>query len=159
VPIVANGCFTRACAPAEVRGAVDQTAYGRRVLRRPVPVLALAATGGSIGALARFGVAELLPHEAGQWPWATFLVNVLGCCAAGVVLETIVVRPTTPDWVRPLLVGGVLGGFTTFSAVAVEFSDLATDRPSVAAVYVVASFVVGVLAVAAGRMAVRRRTP
>jgi CrcB protein len=34
--------------------------------------------GGGVGALARTGVAEALPHTAGEWPWATFGVNLAG---------------------------------------------------------------------------------
>ena len=34
--------------------------------------------GGAVGALARAGVGEALPHGRGAWPWATFLVNLGG---------------------------------------------------------------------------------
>jgi fluoride exporter len=40
--------------------------------------------GGAAGALARAGVGEALQAHGGQWPWATFTVNVAGaCCSRG----------------------------------------------------------------------------
>ena len=41
--------------------------------------IAAIVTGGAIGTVARAGVAEALPLRAGQWPWATFIVNLVGC--------------------------------------------------------------------------------
>ncbi|MGY1731403.1 fluoride efflux transporter CrcB [Geodermatophilus sp. SYSU D01045] len=119
----------------------------------------LAAVGGALGALARWGVAEALPSPAAGWPWATLLVNLTGCLLMGVLLGLLTTGPE-PPWVRPLLAVGVLGGYTTYSAFAVEVA-LLTDagRVLLAAAYVLASVLGGVLATAAGLVAVRRRTP
>src|SRR5215212_675225 len=43
--------------------------------------------GGCIGALARTGLAEALPHARGAWPWATFAVNVAGAALLGWAVE------------------------------------------------------------------------
>ena len=43
----------------------------------------LAALGGALGALARWGVAVALPFSPGDWPWATLLVNLTGCLLLG----------------------------------------------------------------------------
>ena len=51
-----------------------------RVDRRELAAIFL---GGAIGALARYGLAETLPHDAGSWPWATFAVNLTGAFALG----------------------------------------------------------------------------
>jgi fluoride exporter len=117
----------------------------------------LAALGGAVGALARWGVAEALPRPDGGWPWATLLANLTGCLLMGVLLGALATRDPEPAWVRPFLAVGVLGGYTTYSAFAVEVVDLA-DAGAVAGAlgYVLASVVGGVLAVAAGVRAVRR---
>src|SRR3954453_5186330 len=80
----------------------------------------LAALGGALGALARWGVATALPSSPGAWPWATLLVNLTGCLLRCVLLAVRLARfPGTP-WLRPFLATGVLGGYTTFSTFAVE---------------------------------------
>ncbi|MGY1832830.1 fluoride efflux transporter FluC [Geodermatophilus sp. SYSU D01180] len=126
-------------------------------MRSPTAACALAAVGGALGALARWGVAEALPSPG--WPWATLLVNLTGCLLMGVLLGLLTTGPE-PAWVRPFLAVGVLGGYTTYSAFAVEVV-LLTDagRVLLAAAYVLASVLGGVLATAAGLLAVRRRRP
>ncbi len=118
----------------------------------------LAALGGALGALTRWGVAEALPSSPGGWPWATLAVNLAGCLLVGLLLATLLARSPAPAWARPLLAVGVLGGFTTYSAFAVEAVLLADGGAVVlAAGYVLASVLGGVLAVVAGVRAVRGR--
>ena len=114
------------------------------------PYLA-AAAGGVLGALARWGVGEALPHSPGAWPWATVLVNLTGCLVLGVLLAALFARHPDSRWLRPFLGTGVLGGYTTFSTFAVDAVQL-TDAGAAgtAALYVVVSVVGGVLAAAAG---------
>jgi CrcB protein len=120
----------------------------------------LAAIGGALGALARWGVAEALPRADGGWPWATLLVNLTGCLLIGVLTGALAGRSPEPAWARPFLAVGVLGGFTTYSAFAVEAVGLAeAGRVAAAGGYVLASVLGGVLAVAAGVRAVRWGTP
>ncbi len=120
----------------------------------------LAALGGALGALARWGVAEALPRQDGGWPWATLLVNLTGCLLIGVLTGVLANRSPEPAWVRPFLGVGVLGGYTTYSAFAVEVVVLADAGALPAALgYVLASVLGGVLAVAAGVRAVRRGSP
>jgi CrcB protein len=120
----------------------------------------LAAVGGALGALARWGVAAALPPGDGGWPWATLLVNLTGCLLIGVLSGVLAGRSPEPAWARPLLGVGVLGGYTTYSAFAVEVVVLAGAGALVTALgYVLASVLGGVLAVAAGVRAVRRGTP
>jgi CrcB protein len=116
----------------------------------------LAALGGALGALARWGVGTALPHAPGGWPWATLLVNLTGCLLLGVLIALLAARSPEPPWARPFLAVGVLGGYTTYSAFAVEVVGLAEAGHPVPAVgYVLVSVVGGVLAVAAGGLAVR----
>jgi CrcB protein len=122
----------------------------------------LAALGGVLGALARWGVATALPHSSGGWPWATLLVNVTGCLLIGVLLAVVLARFPSSSWLRPFLATGVLGGYTTYSTFAVDTVVLIdAGRPAVAVGYVLASVLGGVLAVVAGlllgRAAVRAK--
>jgi CrcB protein len=119
-------------------------------LTRALPYAA-AAAGGVLGSLARWGVGEALPHDAGSWPWATLLVNLTGCLALGVLIAALFARHPGAALLRPFLGTGVLGGYTTFSTFAVDTVQLADGGDAVGAVgYVVASVVGGVLAAAVG---------
>jgi CrcB protein len=124
----------------------------------------VAAAGGVLGALTRWGVAEALPHPTGSWPWATLLVNVTGCLALGLLITALFARYPDRPWLRPFLGTGVLGGYTTFSTFAVDAVVLADAGAVGTAVgYVVASVVGGVLAagtgVVLGRSVLRRPEP
>jgi CrcB protein len=109
----------------------------RRELRRaPVRLLTVIAVGGAAGACARRGASLAWPTPAGGFPWATFAVNTAGCAALGLLMVMITeVRPAHP-LVRPFLGTGVLGGFTTFSAYAVDAERLLdAGRPGLALAY------------------------
>jgi fluoride exporter len=86
--------------------------------------------GGGIGSLLRFmaGIAAAKSFGAftllGGWPWGTFLVNALGCCAMGVAYRALPVPADGAADARLLLMTGVLGGFTTFSAFALDSAQL-----------------------------------
>ena len=132
--------------------------------RAPLVPYVAAAAGGVLGALARWGAGEAVPHHAGSWPWATLLVNLGGCLLLGVLTATLFAhRPGSP-WLRPFLGTGVLGGFTTFSTFAVDTVGLAdAGAAATALAYVAASVLGGVLAavagVALGRAALPRPAP
>jgi CrcB protein len=101
----------------------------------------LVMIGGAIGAAVRWSVHEVLPSDPGRFPWGTFVANVAGCVAIGLLARR--VTRGSDAWAG-LVVGG-LGGLTTFSAFAVETRLLlADDRPDIAAVYVAATLVVGI---------------
>jgi CrcB protein len=111
----------------------------------------LAALGGALGALARWAVAEALPHSSGAWPWSTLLVNLLGCLALGALLAVLLARFPHSPWLRPFLAVGVLGGFTTYSTFAMDVVRLTGSGHQVLAVaYVLASVLGGLLAVVTG---------
>jgi CrcB protein len=118
----------------------------------------LAALGGAVGALARWALAAALPGSSGGWPWSTLVVNLLGCLLLGALLGTLAARAVEPAWARPFVAVGVLGGFTTYSAFALEVVALGeAGRVGAAAGYVTASVLGGVLAVAAGAAWARAR--
>ena len=111
----------------------------------------LAALGGAVGALARWAVGLALPRSSGSWPWATLAVNLVGCLLIGVLFAVLDARRPDDDRLRTFLGAGVLGGFTTFSAFAVEVTGLLrTGAPIMAVAYIAVSVLGGVVAVAAG---------
>lgn len=112
-------------------------------LRSPARTL-LVAAGGAAGAAARWGVTEAAPARAGAFPAATLAVNVLGAALLGYLVGRVPVSDDRSEAVRLLLGTGVLGGFTTFSAFAVQI----WEGPAVA--YAVVSVVAGVLAAVVG---------
>ena len=114
----------------------------------------LAAVGGALGALGRWAVASALPSSPPGWPWATLLVNLTGCLLLGALFALLAARFPDTDWPRPLLAVGVLGGYTTYSAFAVEVLRLAeSGAVGTAGAYVLVSVVGGAAAVAAGTLA------
>jgi CrcB protein len=133
-----------------------------RGLGRRRDILAVIAAGGAVGSLARWGVAQALPHAPAVFPWATVLTNVSGCFALGVlVVLTLEVWPPS-RYLRPFAGVGVLGGYTTFSTAMLDTRSLAAaGRPGVALAYLAGSTAGGLLAVAAAvlltRAAVRPR--
>jgi len=120
--------------------------------------IALVALGGSVGSLARHGVERLLGTSAGL-PVGTLTVNLVGAFALGVLLEGLTTRGSDVGHRRAarLLVGtGFLGGFTTYSALALETDGLLRDgRPALALTYALGTVVFGLLASLAGVVAAR----
>ena len=115
------------------------------------PLLGVVAVGGAVGSLGRYAVGLALPHVAGDFPWATFVVNVTGSLAMGLLVAWVLAMAAPHPWLRPFLGVGVLGGWTTFSSFALDAHALgAAGRPIIAVAYVVASFVVGLFAVGTG---------
>jgi fluoride exporter len=119
----------------------------------------LAAIGGALGALARWGLSEAIPSPGG-WPWATLLVNITGCFLLGMLLAVLGGRSPQPAWVPPFVGVGILGGYTTYSTFAVEVVVLVDDgAPALAAGYLLLSIAGGIAAVAAGALTGRRVAP
>ncbi|MFJ3922621.1 fluoride efflux transporter CrcB [Streptomyces sp. NPDC090022] len=106
---------------------VDLSAGGRRrdLARELVPVVAVVALGGAIGASARYGASLIWPTVAGGFPWTTLAVNAVGCAVIGVFMVVITDLWSAHRLVRPFFGTGVLGGFTTFSTYAVDIQKLA----------------------------------
>ncbi|SDD15341.1 fluoride efflux transporter FluC [Streptomyces prasinopilosus] len=97
-----------------------ETLRARPSPRAHAPVLAVVALGGGAGAAARHAAALRWPTPADGFPWTTLGVNITGCALIGVLMVIITEARTAHPLVRPLLGTGFLGGFTTFSAYAVD---------------------------------------
>lgn len=108
------------------------------------------AFGSAVGGVLRHGLTEAMLRWTGPgFPWGTLAVNLIGCVAIGVCSALVAVGwPVAWGPVGRLgIVTGVLGGFTTFSAFAVQTTGLvATQRTSQAIGYVAASVGLGLAA-------------
>jgi CrcB protein len=81
----------------------------------------LVALGGALGSLARYGVARAWPVSPGGFPVPTLTVNLVGSFAIGLLYVWISARGVAgADSARLFWMTGVLGGFTTYSAFALE---------------------------------------
>lgn len=104
----------------------------------------LVALGSAAGGLGRFWLASCFdgPPETGFY-WGTLAVNLLGCLIIGAVAAA-----SEALWVRHLIMVGVLGGFTTFSAFSLHTLRLVqAERWGTAAIYVLASVMLCLVAV------------
>jgi len=114
------------------------------------------ALGGAIGAslryLAGLGIVRMLGHTG--FPVAILTVNVLGSLLMGVFVVAAAHKGLTH--LSPLVMTGMLGGFTTFSTFSLEAVNL-IERGDLgqAALYVTLSVVVSILALALGMMVTR----
>jgi len=127
--------------------------------RPPRPVhlrassLGLVALGGAVGTGIREALALTWPAPAGGLPVTILLINLVGAFVLGALLEALALRG--PDEGRRrgirLLVGtGVLGGFTTYSALATDAAVLTGSALGVALAYAALSIVAGAVASLAG---------
>ncbi len=111
--------------------------------------LMLVATGGGAGAVARYLLAGWVQQRAAVlFPVGTLTVNLVGCLAIGALAPILMGPFLVRDEYRLLLVVGVLGGFTTFSAFGWETVSLLNNGQAVYAIAnVMLSNVLGLLAV------------
>jgi CrcB protein len=107
------------------RGLLSQAAY--RAIRAqvstvpPVRDLLWVFLAGGAGATLRVALVPLLDKRLHQvLPFAgTLVVNMLGCLAIGTLSVVL-----APGSARPIVLGGLLGGFTTYSAFGLLSWDL-----------------------------------
>ncbi|MDP9692666.1 UNVERIFIED_ORG: CrcB protein [Arthrobacter globiformis] len=109
------------------------------------------AAGGLLGTELRYGLGLLFPDQAGELPWATLGINIVGSFTLAALTTIWIARPQTAFWLRAAIGPGVLGSFTTFSAVVFTTDQLTrTGLPSLGLLYVGLSVLLGLAAAAAG---------
>ncbi len=113
------------------------------------------AAGGALGASARYAVNTAFARAIGPgFPWATLAVNVAGSFLMGVLVIWLARRGE--QHLAPLLMTGVLGGFTTFSAYSLDVVTLwERGQAGAAAAYALGSVVLSVGALLAAMWMLR----
>ncbi len=138
---------------ADRREALDQVEQ-HDLLDEPVlPLFGLSAgtvaaifLGGALGTVARYLLEGHHPVGPGAFPWVTVLVNLTGSLAIGLLFPLTEHLAHRVPAVRPLLMVGFLGGWTTYSTLAVDATLLAKDGDLGTCLAYVAATVIGGLA-------------
>lgn len=81
------------------------------------------AAGGLLGTELRYAAGLAFPETAGAVPWTTLAINVVGSFVLATLTTLWIARPRTAFWLRAGLGPGLLGSFTTFSAVAFSLEE------------------------------------
>jgi CrcB protein len=112
---------------------------------------AAVAVGALAGTELRYGLGVLFPDAAGAIPWTTLAINVCGSFVLAALTTLWIARPRTAFWLRAGIGPGLLGSFTTFSAVVFSIDQQARAGQHVIwLIYLALSLVLGLAAAAAG---------
>ena len=106
----------------------------------------LVALGGAIGSVSRFGISELFASKTNSsFPWATLLINLLGCFLIGLLLGLSQRYQFASHYsLRSFFIIGLCGGFTTFSSFSAETMRLFQNAQNFQAIsYILASILLG----------------
>lgn len=109
------------------------------------------AVGGLIGTGLRLACDLAFPHGDGEFPVETLIVNLVGSFVLGWLVGGLWTRPTTPRWLKAGLGSGVIGSFTTLSAVMASLLALTREGEQwLGGVYLLVSVLGGLAVAAAG---------
>lgn len=125
-------------------------AHVSRALHLRWASIGLVAVGGTVGTAAREALSLAFPTQASTFPWTIFAINVVGAFALGLLIESLSRAGDDSGRrrrVRLLLGTGLLGGFTTYSAFAVDAALLLRAGEAAAGLgYAIATLLVGAVA-------------
>ena len=121
------------------------------------PTLVAVFVGGAFGTVARYLLEAHHPLAPDAFPWVTLLVNLTGSFAIGMVMPLTEHLSHRLPALRPLLVVGFLGGWTTYSTLAVDATLLARHGNVAGCLAYLAATVAGSLALVLAGHALGRR--
>lgn len=109
--------------------------------------LLLVGLGGAIGSMARYGVSRIInARYILPFPLATFIINIVGCLLIGLLFGYVQKNSNQQSDLWLVLATGFCGGFTTFSAFALENVNLLKGQLNITALlYIAASVIIGIL--------------
>ncbi|TCK09378.1 fluoride efflux transporter CrcB [Marinobacterium mangrovicola] len=111
----------------------------------------LIAVGGALGALGRYWVSGVLNNAEHRLPFGTLTVNVLGSFLMGVCFVLILEKVKLSPEMRPLLMTGFMGAFTTFSTFSLETVAMIQEGHIMSAlIYISLSLILCLVALYAG---------
>jgi CrcB protein len=115
--------------------------------------------GGVVGALARVGLSQAMPHGADAWPWGTFAVNMIGALLLGYFFARLRDHPED-SLAHPFLTTGLCGTLTTFSTLQLELFEMVDGgHLALATGYIAATLAAGFLFIRLGIALERRPEP
>lgn len=126
----------------------DSPAASGRAAHLQWRLVVAVAVGGMLGTAAREGLTLVTAPVAGV-PWITVVINIVGAFALGALLESLALRgPDTGRrrWVRLFAGTGILGGFTTYSALSTDTVLLLADAPWWGLAYALTTVLLGAAA-------------
>lgn len=107
-------------------------------------ILAVGA-GGFLGSVFRYLISLIPVSEATVFPIKTFIINIIGCIAIGVIAVSVSRNVEMGPQMLLFMKVGLCGGFTTFSTFALETADLMkAGHMGAALLYVLLSVLIGV---------------
>ena len=103
--------------------------------------------GGASGAIARWGIYELIPpNTTTEIPWSTVSINLLGAFLLGIIMALSRIYTINPD-ITLFIAMGILGGFTTMSTFGFEtFSLFESNKTSSAIIYILLNLLAPIMA-------------
>jgi CrcB protein len=114
----------------------------------------LVGAGGAIGAMGRYWMSGLASRlSAGNFPYGTLLVNLIGCLFIGFIMTLALERFSWTPEIRAFLAIGILGGFTTFSTFSYETMKLLREGAYALGAANILASVIGCLVAAFAGMA------
>lgn len=114
--------------------------------------LLLIGSAGFVGTLSRYWLSDVVARKYGEiFPFGTLVVNLVGCFLIGLLFYFVQERYIVSHNVRAIIFIGLLGGFTTFSALGLQtFTLLQNNQIALATLNVASSNVLGLFFVWAG---------
>jgi len=115
----------------------------RPTSRITVAETTLVFAGGALGSLARYAVLPHLAPSLASIPWALLILNTVGCIILGALLPFFDAHPRHS--LRLFTTTGLLGGWTTYSSVALVGAELIRNHCTGRAVgFLALSLILGV---------------
>lgn len=113
--------------------------------------IVIVGIGSGIGGICRYLISLFMSQAPNDFPWGTFVVNVVGCLLIGILWGvTSRFQNDTPPFSLFLMIG-FCGGFTTFSTFSKEgLAMLQANNYILFSVYAAGSVILGIMAVALG---------
>jgi CrcB protein len=106
-----------------------------------VQTFLLVFIGGGFGSLCRYAISVLLKVNS-DFPWPTLLANVLSCLILGLLVYEYKTEIDHSNFLKPLLIIGFCGGFSTFSTFSIEaFNLMKNEQVALALLYVLISLI------------------
>ena len=119
----------------------------------------LVGLGGFVGCVLRYLAGQISMDNQTLFPYKTLLINLVGCLAIG-ILAAVCAKVEVDARLELFIRVGLCGGFTTFSAFALESERLLQNgHYAIAATYIALSIVLGIGAVIGTQMAIGSRLP